>query len=69
MHCYDCLQEGRADSAGIGMCARCGLFTCQDHGHVVREHVHRAGGLGRTTSPVQARRFVCDTCRTAETAH
>ncbi|MFI6080223.1 DUF2180 family protein [Streptomyces sp. NPDC051217] len=67
MNCYDCTQEGRVDTVGIGVCARCGLFTCQDHAQIVREHVQQRNGLARTTSRLPARRVVCTICRTAET--
>ncbi|WP_210593957.1 DUF2180 family protein [Streptomyces sp. GESEQ-35] len=67
MKCYDCTQEGRDDTLGIGVCARCGLFTCQDHAQIVRESVQQHSGLARTTSRLLARRVVCTTCRAAET--
>lgn len=31
MRCYDCLQEARSDTTGIGVCSRCGLATCENH--------------------------------------
>ncbi|WP_409467328.1 DUF2180 family protein [Streptomyces sp. HC307] len=68
MNCYDCIQQGRDDSTGIGVCARCGVFACQDHAHIVREHVQQPNGVTRTTSRLLARRVVCTTCRAAETA-
>ncbi|MEU1619400.1 DUF2180 family protein [Streptomyces sp. NPDC008238] len=68
MKCYDCVQEARHDSEGIGVCTRCGLVTCADHSRVVRLPVHQPRGLGRATSRLPARRVVCATCHTAETA-
>ncbi|MCQ4210664.1 MULTISPECIES: DUF2180 family protein [Streptomyces] len=69
MACYDCIQENRPDTVGIGICTRCGLATCHDHARVLAVHVQRANGMSRTTGPRTARRVVCHTCHAAETAH
>lgn len=68
MKCYDCDTEARTDTSAIGVCDRCGPLTCQDHSHVVPAGVLVPNGLGRTLSPLPARRVVCHTCRAAETA-
>nr|WTB28255.1 DUF2180 family protein [Streptomyces sp. NBC_00830]WTB35826.1 DUF2180 family protein [Streptomyces sp. NBC_00830] len=67
MNCYDCTQQGRNGTTGIGVCSRCGLFTCQEHARIVRESVQQPNGITRTTSRLLARRVVCTTCRAAET--
>ncbi|WP_413252533.1 DUF2180 family protein [Streptomyces niveus] len=59
MKCYDCDTEARTDTSAIGVCDRCGLLTCQDHSHVVPAGVLVPNGLGRTLSPLPARRVVC----------
>ncbi|GAA3310303.1 DUF2180 family protein [Streptomyces cinereospinus] len=69
MMCYDCTEEGRTDTVGIGICARCGLFTCRDHAQIVREQVEQFTGLARPAGRPSVRRAVCTTCRVAETTH
>lgn len=69
MRCYDCLQETRNDTEGIGVCSRCGLATCENHARVRRVHLHRLMGMGASNSRVPARRVVCHTCDAAETTH
>ncbi|MEU1852243.1 DUF2180 family protein [Streptomyces sp. NPDC019990] len=69
MRCYDCLQEARSDTDGIGVCSRCGLATCEDHAHVHRVSVPRQVGMGASYSRIPARRVVCHTCDSAERAH
>ncbi|MEU2617756.1 DUF2180 family protein [Streptomyces sp. NPDC007157] len=66
MHCYDCAQDGRDDTIGIGACTRCGLFTCADHSRILRTTVQRPIGVIPMTSVRPARRLVCGSCRTAE---
>ncbi|OUD00598.1 hypothetical protein CA983_24665 [Streptomyces swartbergensis] len=68
MRCYDCLQEARSDTAGIGVCSRCGLATCENHARVRQVHVTRQIGMGSSHGRIPARRVVCHTCDTAETA-
>ncbi|MEW1795276.1 hypothetical protein [Streptomyces niveus] len=68
MEYYDCDTEARTDTSAIGVCDRCGLLTCQDHSFVVPAGILVANGLGRTLSPLPARRVVRRTCRAAETA-
>ncbi|MFJ9174836.1 DUF2180 family protein [Streptomyces sp. NPDC102360] len=68
MACYDCIQENRPDSTGIGICTRCGLATCHDHSRVLATHVQRANGMSRSTSRLAGRRVVCRTCLAAEAA-
>ncbi|MFG2134328.1 DUF2180 family protein [Streptomyces sp. NPDC048751] len=69
MRCYDCLQEARTDTEGIGVCSRCGLATCENHAHVRQVHISHPAGLGRTYGARAARRVVCRTCDLAETTH
>ncbi|MFJ4685781.1 DUF2180 family protein [Streptomyces sp. NPDC091377] len=69
MTCYDCTLEDRAGTSAVGVCARCGLAACQDHARVLTAQVSQSNGLGPSTAPVRARRFVCGTCHTAETAY
>ncbi|MFE4970365.1 DUF2180 family protein [Streptomyces sp. NPDC056660] len=66
MHCYDCAQDGRNETTGIGACTRCGLFTCADHARILRTAVQRPIGVIPMTSVRPARRLVCGSCRTAE---
>ncbi|AZS89446.1 DUF2180 family protein [Streptomyces griseoviridis] len=69
MKCYDCTQEVREGTVAIGVCNRCGLFTCQDHSDVVAVPVVRASGLGASHRRGPARSVVCRTCRGAGAAH
>jgi len=69
MRCYDCLQEARSDTTGIGVCSRCGLVTCENHARVRQAQVTRQIGMGAAYSPIPARRVVCHTCDMAETAY
>ncbi|WP_143665295.1 DUF2180 family protein, partial [Streptomyces cacaoi] len=66
MKCYDCDLAGRSDSTAVGVCARCGLVVCRDHGKVSQTLVHLRRGPGRSTSDVPARRLLCGTCHGAE---
>ena len=68
MKCYDCDLTGKDDSVAIGICQRCSLVVCPDHGHVTQTAVHRPNGMGRSTSARPARRVVCRTCHSAELA-
>jgi hypothetical protein len=68
MICHDCTQRDRRDSAAVGVCTRCGLASCLDHGRVLGSEVRHANGMGRTTGPLKARRFLCTVCSTAESA-
>lgn len=69
MRCYDCLQEARSDTTGIGVCSRCGLATCENHARVRQVQVTRQIGMGAAYGRIPARRVVCHTCDMAETAH
>lgn len=62
MKCYDCTLEVREDSVAIGVCNRCGLFTCQDHSDVVSVPVVLSNGLGSSYQRTPARSVVCRTC-------
>ncbi|MEW2529280.1 MULTISPECIES: DUF2180 family protein [unclassified Streptomyces] len=66
MKCYDCALDGRSDTAGIGICSRCHLVVCTDHGHVTPLVLHQAGGMGKATRDLPGRRVVCHTCYAAE---
>ncbi|MEV7287451.1 DUF2180 family protein [Streptomyces sp. NPDC093252] len=69
MTCYDCTLQDRTDTAAIGVCARCGLAACRDHARVLVAQVSQGNGMGPSTGPVAARRFVCTACHTAERAY
>ncbi|MFG3205322.1 DUF2180 family protein [Streptomyces sp. NPDC048192] len=66
MICYDCALERRDGTNVVGVCARCGLASCQDHAAVFHSDVFHASGMGRSVGPAKARRFVCNVCHTAE---
>ncbi|GGV30349.1 DUF2180 family protein [Streptomyces spectabilis] len=66
MKCYDCDLDGRGATTGIGICSRCNLVVCADHGHVTPTVLHRPGGLGKATRDRPGRRVVCRTCHAAE---
>lgn len=69
MTCYDCVLEDRTGTPAIGVCARCGLAACQNHARVLTSLISQVNGMGVSTGPVPARRFVCTACHTAETAY
>ncbi|MEU9335386.1 DUF2180 family protein [Streptomyces sp. NPDC048290] len=69
MTCYDCTQQDRTGTPAVGVCARCGLAACQDHARVLVAQVSQSHGLGPSTAPIAARRFVCHPCDTAERAY
>lgn len=58
MRCYDCLQEARSDTTGIGVCSRCGLATCENHARVRQVQVTRQLGMGAAYGRIPARRVV-----------
>ncbi|MDJ1134392.1 DUF2180 family protein [Streptomyces iconiensis] len=66
MKCYDCDQNGRSDTTPIGVCSRCNLVICPEHGRVTQALVHLVRGTGKSTSDLPARRAVCLTCHAAE---
>ncbi|MET9295688.1 DUF2180 family protein [Streptomyces sp. NPDC003077] len=66
MKCYDCALSGRSDTTAIGVCTRCGLVICRDHGRVTRTVIHQSRGTGASTTGRPARRAVCQTCYGAE---
>ncbi|WP_037613009.1 DUF2180 family protein [Streptomyces albus] len=65
MKCYDCNLSGGSGTP-IGVCSRCGLVICHEHGRVTEAVVHLSRGPGRSTSDRPARRAVCHTCYGAE---
>lgn len=69
MRCYDCLQEARSDTIGIGVCSRCGLAICENHARVRQVQVTRQVGMGAVSGRIPARRVVCHACDMAETAN
>ncbi|RCG13960.1 DUF2180 family protein [Streptomyces diacarni] len=72
MKCYDCAVTGDTateDTVAIGVCRRCGLVVCADHGRVTQVLVHRPNGVGKATSDRPARRVLCSPCHSAERPH
>ncbi|MGP3683286.1 DUF2180 family protein [Streptomyces sp. IBSNAI002] len=67
MGCFDCAASGHT-AVATAICTGCGAALCRQHSITTGRDVHRAGGMGRSSSPVQARRITCRICYGARRA-
>ncbi|MEU2867941.1 DUF2180 family protein [Streptomyces olivoreticuli] len=67
MRCFDCAEDDR-QAAAVAMCQQCGAALCHAHTTATQQLVRRAAGMGQATSPVPARRMICQTCLRAHQA-